>query len=151
MIRSILLAVWVSVITVAANAAYVWVQRHRDAPAETESKSAREVRKLKEISVPTIRDGVIKGYIVIKLNYVVDAAKAASAGISPDAFVMDEAFTYLYADSKIDYNRLERYDIASFKAAVLSKTNERLHAPVVTDVAVQEFTFMRPTENRRQP
>lgn len=149
MIKAILLALWVSVITVAANAAYTWVQRQHESPSETEPKSAREVRKLKEISVPTIRDGLIKGYIVIKLNYVVDAAKAASTGISPDAFVMDEAFTYLYADSKIDYNRLDRYDIAAFKASVQNKTNERLRAPVVTDIAVQEFTFMRQTENRR--
>lgn len=143
MIKAILAAIWTASVAVGANYGYAWVKARRGESAIHEAKSSREVRKLKEISVPTIREGAVKGYIVVKLAYVVDASKQSSIDVAPDAFVADEAFSYLYSDETIDYNRLDRYDVAKFKATIIKRVNERLHADVVTDVALQGFNYMR--------
>ena len=149
MIKTILLAIWVCAVALGANFGFSLFKDHRAHAVAEGPKNALDVRKLKEISVPTIRDGVVKGYIVVKVSYVVDVSKIAEARISPDAFVADEVFSYLYSDHEIDYNRLERYDIAKFKNEVINRTNTRLHTKIVSDLSLQEFTYMKASEASR--
>lgn len=149
MIKTIFIASWACIVALGVNQGYAWFKGRRADAQSHESKNTLEVRKLKELSVPTIRDGAVKGYIVVKLNYLADVARLSALGISTDPFVADEAFSYLYSDQTIDYNKLERYDVAKFKATVQKRTNERVHSEIVTDVMLQEFTFMRTTEIAR--
>ena len=146
MIKTVLTAVWVCVVAFGVNYGYGLFKERRASASTRDTQNTLEVRKLKEMSVPTIRDGAVKGYIVVKLSYVSDTAKLTALGISTDPFLADEAFSYLYSDQSIDYNKLERYDVEKFKATVMKRTNARVRADVVTDITLQEFNYMSSTE-----
>jgi hypothetical protein len=96
MIKAVLVAVWSSLVLVGASfgASYVMKMQATKATAKSDEQGF-ETRKSREISVPIIRDGAVKGYVVVQLNYVVDLASAKQLQVPPEPFVVDETFQYL--------------------------------------------------------
>jgi hypothetical protein len=147
MIKTLLVAVW----TVAAliggsfGAGYVMKMQASKAAAKP-ADLAFETRKSHELSVPIIRDGAVKGYVVVQLNYVVDLEAAKKLQAPPDPFVVDETFQYLYGDEKIDFSHLDRVDIGKMTESLIERVNTRLRANVITDMGVAEFNFLVNTE-----
>jgi hypothetical protein len=41
-----------------------------------------------------------------------EGEKLKTMDVSPDAFVMDEAFRLIYSDEKLDFRNLDRFDLA---------------------------------------
>ena len=146
MIKTILFGFWACLVTVAAGYA---VNHVRDAIAhhavEARAAAPREAKKTREINVPKIRDGVVKGYVVAQLSYVLDDAAAKKVPVSPDAFVIDEAFRYLYDDNTIDFDHLENFDLNKMTKTLIKNINARLGAAAVADIGIQEFTFLSST------
>ena len=60
----------------------------------------------------------------------------------PDAFIVDEAFRYVYDDPSIDFDHLETFDLTKMTKALIKNVNARLGADVITDIGIQEFTFL---------
>ena len=150
MIKLILAGVWASAITIAAQYGF---DLYRDAHAEKSAAiaaSAAEIRKTKELNIPRIKDGVIKGYVVAQFDYVVDPQALKAGSIPPDTVVADEAFRYVYDDDTIDFDHLERFDLAKMGKALVARVNARLKAPVVLDIGVQEFTFLASSEAKQR-
>jgi hypothetical protein len=112
---------------------------NRPSPAEI---AAYETRKTKEINVPIIRDGAVKGYVVIQLSYVVDLAVAKTLPVAPDPFVVDEAFQYIYGDDKIDFSQLDRLELDKMTQALIGRVNARVRANVITEMGVLECNFL---------
>ena len=143
MIKTILVGFWACLVTLAAGYA---ANHLREAVAqhavEARAAAPREAKKTREINVPKIRDGVVKGYIVAQLSYVVDPAAEKNILVSPDPFVVDEAFRYLYDDNTIDFDHLDAFDLDKLTKTVVKNVNARLGAPVVKEVGIQEFTFL---------
>lgn len=150
MIRTLLVALW----TVAAligggyGASYVMKMQAARAAAKPDSQ-AFETRKSREINVPIIRDGAVKGYVVIELNYVVDLEAAKKLQVPPEPFVVDETFQYLYGDDKIDFSHLDRVDIGKMTETLIQRVNTRLRANVITDMGVIEFNFLVNSEGTK--
>ena len=142
MIRIIMIGFWACLTTLAAGYATTHFRAMAAHPAVVESTAPKELKKTKEFNVPKIRDGAVRGYIVAQLSYVVDNAAAAKAPLPPDAFLVDEAFRYVYDDPSIDFDHLETFDLTKMTKALVTKVNARLGADVVTDIGIQEFTFL---------
>ena len=102
---------------------------------------ATETRKTHEINVPRIKDGAVKGYAVMLLSYTVDLGALKSAAMGPDSILVDEAFRYVYNDDTIDFDHLDRFDLAKMSKAIARAVNERVKGDVIVDVGVQEFTY----------
>ena len=82
MTKIILVGFWACLTTLAAGYATNYVREViARQPVAAAATPARESRKTKEIDIPKIRDGVVKGYIVVQLSFVVDdsAEKKKSA------------------------------------------------------------------------
>ena len=142
MIRIILVGVWACLMTLAAS---YTVSHFREAAAAKPAAAAtagREARKTKEISIPKIRDGVVKGYIVLQLSYVVDTEAAKKSPVPAEAFMVDEGFRYIYDDESIDFDHLEAFDIGKMTKALIKNVNARMNANVVVDAGIQELTFL---------
>ena len=116
-------------------------------PVETTTPKF-ETRKTKEINVPKIRDGVVKGYVVAQMSYVVNAASLAKSPLSPDSFVVDEIFKYLYDDESIDFEHLDKFDLRKMTSALAANINRRIGADAISEIGIQEFTFMTTSENK---
>ena len=142
MIRLILIGMWASLITIASSYGVNYIRREQEKGTVAAATPPLETRKTKEINVPKVRDGVVKGYVVMQFSYVVDVAAMKSSSISPDAFVVDEAFRYVYNDDSIDFKRLEKVDLHALAATVIKNVNARLRAEILKDIAFDEFTFM---------
>jgi hypothetical protein len=150
MIKTLFVAVWCCLVMVGATFGASYVMKVK---AEKESakpaESAFETRKTRELNVPIIRDGAVKGYVVVQLNYVVDLEVAKTLQAPPEAFVIDETFQYIYGDEKIDFAHLDRVDIGKMTENLIQKINTRLRSNVITDMGVVEFNFLVNSENKK--
>jgi hypothetical protein len=140
-IRSIIAAVLVAGAVIAgeigAREALVFNEHRAAAPATR----ATESRKTREINVPRIKDGAVKGYAVMLLSYTVDLGEMKKAEMKPDPILVDEAFRYVYNDETIDFDHLDRFDFPKMSKALVRSVNERVKADVLIDVGVEEFTY----------
>ena len=142
MIKSLFIGVWACLFALGANyGAAVWLQSRANKPTPS-TVTASEARKSKEINIPIIREGMVKGYVVAQFSYVVDLGIAQKIGFPPDAFVVDEAFQYIYTDEKIDFAHLDRLELDKMTQALILKVNTRLRANVITEMGVLECNFL---------
>ncbi len=110
-----------------------------------------EARKTQEINVPRIKDGAVKGYAVMLLSYTVDLKALRTASMAPDSILVDEAFRYVYNDDTIDFDHLDRFDLAKMSKAIARAVNVRVGGDVVVDVGVQEFTYASSSDTHGHP
>lgn len=68
----------------------------------------------------------------------------------PEDFIVDEAFRYIFADPAIDFDHLETFDLTKMTQAVAKSVNTRLNAQVVTDIGIQEFTFLNAAQAKKR-
>ena len=143
MIKSLAIALLACAVMFGANYGVGQYLKAKSAtPPSAESSAGSETRKTKELNIPILRAGAIKGYVVLQLNYVVDLTVAKTAPVPPDAFVVDEAFRYIFDDDKIDFAHLDQIEIEKLTRALTYKVNTRVRAQVITEMAVQECNFL---------
>jgi hypothetical protein len=151
MIKAVLIGLAASVAAIAAEVGTDKVIAMRDARSASAAGRATEARKTHEINVPRIKDGAVKGYAVMLLSYTVDLGALKAAAMTPDSILVDEAFRYVYNDDTIDFDHLDRFDLAKMSKALVQAVNARVKAEVVVDVGVQEFTYAPISETRGRP
>src|SRR5947208_10107219 len=107
MIKAIIMGAWAGTVVLASQ---YGANHYAEMQAESKKKAAvtikLETRKTNEINIPKIKNGIVRGYVVVRLNYVVDMAALASTKLSPEIFISDELFKYIYGDDSIDFDRL---------------------------------------------
>ena len=117
MIRAIVIGLLASTATVTAELGVRQAFAVRSDMPKGVAPRATESRKTHEINVPRIKDGVIKGYAVMLLSYTLDLDALRKAAMAPDSILVDEAFRYVYNDSTIDFDHLDRFDLAKMSKA----------------------------------
>ena len=152
MIRVIVIGFLASAATItgeiSARQALMLLDRH---PAAAASKRATETRKTHELNVPRIKDGAVKGYAVLELSYTVDLDALRKAEVAPDSILVDEAFRYVYGDDTIDFDHLDRFDLAKMSKSLIRAVNARVREDVLLDVGVLEFTYAPVGETHAKP
>jgi hypothetical protein len=143
MMLRLVAGLWICIVALSASyGATLWKVRQASAPASPQEKKTIELRKLKVINVPMISKGIVQGYVVTQLSYSVDADAVKKLDVSPDTFVLDEAFRLIYSDEKLDFNHLDKFDLRQFRESIKENVKARLHTDVITDVLVPEFTII---------
>jgi hypothetical protein len=142
MIRVVVCSIWICVVT----AASIYIGGTlKLGQAETLEGGKRyedlQQKKTAPISVPMIVNGAIEGYIVAQFSYLVDEKYAKQLSVPPEAFIADEAFRRLYSE-QMDFNHLEKYDMAALTRDLIRRVNERFGAELVKDVLVEEFNYV---------
>jgi hypothetical protein len=151
MIKAVFIGVATAAAAIAAEVGTDKVLAMRETHSAMAAGGATEARKTHEINVPRIKDGAVKGYAVMLLSYTVDLSALRSAAMAPDSILVDEAFRYVYNDDTIDFDHLDRFDLAKMSKALARAVNARVKADVVVDVGVQEFTYAPISETRGRP
>jgi len=142
---------WACAVTLLSGyATLVWsVGEPGLAAAHDQGFAGLEFKKTKPINVPMIAEGEVQGYVVAQFVFTADAATLRKLAVPPDIFLLDEAFRALYADEKLDFRHLEKYDITKLTKNLPAKVNERLGVALVKDVLVQEFNYVSKDEMKR--
>jgi hypothetical protein len=151
MIRVIVIGLLASAATVGAELAtrqLIVLHGERTGAAP---KRQTEARKTREINVPRIKDGSVRGYAVMLLSYTVDLNALKTAELGPDSILVDEAFRYVYGDDTIDFDHIDRFDFAKMSKALVHSVNERVKGDALVDVGVQEFTYAPISETHQRP
>ncbi len=146
MMKTVFIGLWACLITVAASYGMTSVMQARANREAQPPVAASQVRKTKEINIPIIRDGAVKGYVVTQLSYVVDLVVEQKLATPPDVFIVDEAFRYIYSDEKIDFAHLEKVELDKMTRALIPKVNARMKADVVTEMGILECNFFLAAE-----
>ena len=148
MIKMLFVGCWSGLVVIASG--FAWDHVHeRQARRDAQSSAPKlETRKTKEINVPKIRDGAVKGYVVAQLSYVVNSAAAEPPALAPDSFVVDEAFKYLYDDETIDFDHLDKFDLKKMTSSLAQTINKRIKSEAISEIGIQEFTFMATPESK---
>jgi hypothetical protein len=140
LIKVVLVGAWACFVTLAAGTA---MNHFRATPGDVAAPADGkiEARKTKEINVPKLKNGVVRGYVIAQLAYSVDSAKLDGKSELVDLALVDEAFKYLFPDENVDVDQIEKFDAKRMTQTILSGVNKRIGVDAVTDVGVQEFVF----------
>ncbi len=151
MAKLVLIGVWACLMTLASSyAATYWkANQARTASVEQSSKNI-EYKKTKEFTVPKISNGEVQGYIIAQLSYAVDSEVQKNISAPPEAFLLDEAFRYIYNDDSMDFNNLKKYDLEKLTKSLMQSVNVRLKGNLVKDVLIQEFNYMSRLDVKKQ-
>src|SRR6516164_4094928 len=144
MIRLLLGGLWVCLVTAGTSygVAY-WKEGGNPQPSKDEYvEGGLQYHKTRVLSVPMVESGSVQGYIVARFVYTVEAKTMSQLSVPPDAFVVDEAFRKIYADDRLDFKALARYDLSILTSAIKKRVNERMQLDVVQDVLVDEFNYV---------
>ena len=151
MIKAVVIGLAASAAAIAAQVGTDKVLAMREARSAASTGRTTETRKTHEINVPRIKDGAVKGYAVMLLSYTVDLGALKTAAMAPDSILVDEAFRYVYDDDTIDFDHLDRFDLAKMSKALIRAVNARVKADAVVDIGVQEFTYAPISDTRGRP
>ena len=145
--KGFFIGVWVLLVALGSSYAVAFLDSTRK-PAGTDqaAASALQFDKTRVINVPMIANGAVQGFVVVQFGYTVDAAMLKKSPISPEVFILDEAFRTLYSDDHLDFNHLEKYDINKFTKHLTQAANERLGTNLVKAVLIQDFTYFSKEE-----
>ncbi len=140
--KAFIAGVWTLIVSLGATYAVASMSGPSSPGVMQASKPALEVQKTRVINVPIIADGAVRGFIVAQFAYTVDPKEAKTLSVSPDVFLLDEAFRKIYTDDHLDFLHLEKYDIGALTKYLVAATNKRLGMDLVHDILVQDFTFI---------
>jgi hypothetical protein len=157
MMRSILIGVWVCVVSLAGAYGGAYWKSHNNAPQSAAAAPKKlEVKKVKPITVPVIAEGVLKGYVSGEFSYVVEAPDAHGGGghdaaakdasvketADPESYFMDETFRLLYAENKLDFTHIDKIDLVALTQRITARVNERLGGQIIKETLLRNFTFV---------
>ncbi|MCA6123811.1 hypothetical protein J6500_18175 [Bradyrhizobium sp. WSM 1704] len=152
MIKLLLTGLWVCILTAGGSYAVAyWKENHGVLSGKDEYLEGLQYQKTRALSVPMVENGSVQGYIVARFVYTVEARTMHQLSVPPDPFVVDEAFRRIYADERLDFRKLARYDLSILTAAIKQRVNERMHADVVQDVMVEDFNYVSREEFQAKP
>jgi hypothetical protein len=143
MIRLLLTGLWVCILTAGASYAVAyWKETGSLLPQKEEYIGGLQYQKTRVLSVPMIENGSVQGYIITQLVYTVDTRTMQQLQVPPDPFVVDEAFRKIYADERLDFRNLARYDLSILTSGIKQRVNERMQADIIQDVLLEDFNYV---------
>jgi len=148
LIRSIVLATWIGVLSLSANYGVAYWKEHR-ARSPEKPPQALEQRKTRVINVPILAEGRVQGYVVAQFAYSGEAAALKGATVAPDGIILDEAFRLLYAEEKADFRRLQRADLNKIVETLKARVLEHVAPELVKEILVQEFNYVSKDDIRK--
>jgi len=152
MIRLVLAGLWVCILTAGTSYAVAyWKENGTALSAKDEYLEGLQHLKTRVLSVPMVENGAVQGYIVARFAYTVEAKTMHQLAVPPEPYVVDEAFRRIYADERLDFRKLARYDLSILTGAIKQRVNERMQAEIVQDVLIEDFNYVSREEFQRKP
>jgi hypothetical protein len=149
--KLVLIGLWACLVTLASSyGATYWKSAHEKTASPESSILDLEYKKTKEFNVPKITDGVVQGYIVVKLSYSLIPGAAKGLPDAPEAYLLDEAFRIVYSDDSIDFSNLKKYDLPKMTKTLVQNVNARMNSPIIKDVLIQEFDYVTKSDLKKQ-
>ncbi len=149
MVKPLLAGLWAVIVTLGSFYGVMLMKSGSEAAiAPRQIFTALEQVKTEVISVPMIHEGRIQGYVLARFAYLMDAERRKKLSVDPGLIITDEAFRIIYASPVRDFQRIEKYDLASLTERLKKRVNERLGTELVQDVLVESINYVARSEIR---
>lgn len=144
MVKLILTGLWVCVVTL--GAVYFSVQAAAP-PAPLDEEALRlqnmQVVKGEAINVPLLANGVVNGYFITRISFLMDKEKMHVVAKMPLTEMMtDELFTLLVGNKMIDIANAKAFKLDLFKQQIKDNLNGKMGEGTVTDVMVEQLDYL---------
>ncbi|MEP9372669.1 hypothetical protein [Mesorhizobium sp. KR1-2] len=100
------------------------------------------------ISVPVFSKANIDGYFLARLVYTADPKELKKLTVPAESLIVDQVYTYLYANPQIDFAKRENFDLDAFRNGVRDSINERVGETMIHEVIVEQIDFLPRDETR---
>lgn len=148
MIKIIIVGLWVCAVTVASCYGAVLYFSGNSSEAESGAFGGIDYIKTEMTSVPVIRDGQVKGYVIVQLVFAADSHKIKELQLEPAPFLLDEAYRVIYADERANFDHLEKQELAELTAKIMENSNKRLKNDFIKEVLIQQLNYVAKDEIR---
>ena len=150
MLKALIIGIWGCLIAAGSSYAVVFLQTKK-APVETAAVPADKLerRKAPPLTVPVVVEGRLQGYLIVQLALMGPAAAMKAQAIPPEVLLSSEAFTMLFSDERIDFRKLEKYDLRAFSSEAKDRLVKRVGDGVVTEVMVDDFNYVSKDDLRK--
>jgi hypothetical protein len=151
MIKLLATGIWVSMLTLGATFGMLqWQKQAETGKAGEGDKKIQEMRT-KAINVPIIGNGQIQGYMVAQFVFTVDANVLKDVPISPEVYLLDEAFKTIYAGEQVNFQNMKKQDLPVLAKKLGENVNKRLGVDMVQDVLIDQLSYIPKKEVRGPP
>jgi len=151
MIKLLGTGIWVSLVTLATVFGVLQWQKMSVADASPENDRKLEELRTKAINVPIIGDGIIQGYMVAQFVLTVDGNITKKISISPEAYVLDEAFKTIYAGEQVNFQNMKKQDLPVLAKKLGENVNKRLGLDLVQEVLIDQLSYIPKKDVRGPP
>ncbi|MBD9373835.1 hypothetical protein IB238_14500 [Rhizobium sp. ARZ01] len=152
MIKLVLTGIWICAITLAS--VYFSMQMAA-APRVDEEAAARaaalELVKGSQATIPVISDGAVKGYFLARLSYTANKELAAKQAVPMGEAITDELYTLLVGQRMIDVEKLDSFDVDTFRATIKDGLNKRFGEAVIDQVIIEQIDYIAKVEVKTKP
>jgi hypothetical protein len=100
------------------------------------------------ISVPLMKDEEVYGYFLTRLVYTVEPAVMKTLSLPAEALLVDQVYTYLYANPQIDFADYARLDLDKLRNGIRESVNKRVGKDLIHDVLIEQIDFLTKAEIR---
>ncbi len=149
MIQVIVCALLTCIVTIGAAFGMMTYNASGSEHAAEEKKVTLVSAKSRMISVPIISENKVQGYVVARFEYVADADLMKASKVPPESVLADEAFKIIYGSAGRDFRFAKKTDVEEVTASVREGVNKRWTAPVIKDVMIDSWSFLRNEEVKR--
>lgn len=149
MIRFVLAAVWICAATVGAVVySYQSSQaRQNEAPPAPFFGGMSPV-KTGVISVPVLKDGAVTGYFLTRLAYTADPDEIDKLTVPAETLLVDQIYTYLFANPQIDWSDKKSVDLEAFKKGVRDAINKNVGKDLIHNILIEQVDYLSKAEIR---
>ncbi len=153
MIKTALIGLWAAVIALASSyltaSGTLGAMGLPGAGGGEEAVGGIDYVKTGMTSIPVIRNGEIKGYVIIQLAFATDTALVKKLPVDPTPFLIDEAFRMVFDNTRSNFANLDTAYIAEFSNRIAANANKRLGAGLIKDVLIQQLNYIRKEDVRK--
>ena len=120
-------------------------------PEKLGEKGAEKIESLRirQISVPTFKNGNVHGYVVVRFTALIVTAYSKSLPIKVEDVFVDEAHKAIHAMSADEVTRTSKPDLEKLATLLVERVNTSLNKAVVQRVLIQEIAFVDKKDVRK--
>ena len=151
MIKIVLAGIWASLIAVGAVFGVLEWQKSATAAAVPDAGLKLQEFRTRAINVPIIGGGMIQGYMVAQFVFTVDAVALAKMPVSPEVYVLDEAFKTIYAGEQVNFQNMKKQDLPLLAKKLGENVNKRLGIAIIQHVLIDQLSYIPKKDVRGPP
>jgi hypothetical protein len=145
MIKFMVAALWISVVTTAAVVySFQAAQAPDEAVSDAEANAFHGLDYVRTgvISVPIFDKGSVQGYFLARLVFTADGQRLAQLKLPAEALFADQVYSYLYANPEVDFTKRDDLDVDSFRESLRTNLNARLGEDFVREVLIEQVDYL---------